>query len=336
MKRAEIISTLAELGGWLRNLTAVELDTICQCAAAENGWFTPDNVKFALDGISQWLTQEKLVAWADRYPWSHTPQSVGVAMAGNIPLVGFHDLLCILCAGHQAVVKPSSQDSFLVRHLIDRLIQIRPEIQNRIQLAENLKRVDAVIATGSDNTARTFEYYFRNVPHIIRKNRVSAGILMGEEPAEELAKLGMDVFCYFGLGCRNVSRILVPEGYNPDPLFRAWGKYKDIINHHKYANNYDYQKSILLVNQAPFMDTGFVLAISSSAWVSPIACVHFGYYTTQEDLHQQMDKQPEKLQCVVSAGGWYAGSVPFGKAQLPEIDDYSDNVDTMAFLSGLS
>lgn len=336
MNLTERIRAFAELGNQINRLNADERATLQDQAAQKNAWFTADSVTLALEGISQFLSPDALAKWTSSYSLDTIPiKTVGVAMAGNIPLVGFHDFLCVLLSGHKLKAKLSSQDSALLQNLTAQLIQIEPRFQSYIEYAERLNDVDAVIATGSDNTARYFEYYFRNIPHIIRKNRSSCAILIGEETTEQLTELGKDVFSYFGLGCRNVSKIFVPEGYNFSSLLDSWPKYNAIANHHKYANNYDYQKSILLVNGIPFLDNGFVLVTENNALVSPISVLFYETYHDQNDLKEKITSQSEKIQCIVSANGWYPQSLPFGKAQYPEAWDYADNVDTLKFLASL-
>jgi len=337
MDLTERISAFAELGNVINRLNTDERAALADRAGQQNAWFTRESVILALEGITKFLSADALHRWTSVYSLNPTqPKTIGVAMAGNIPLVGFHDFLCILLSGHQLKAKLSSQDSVLIRFLSDHLLKIEPRFKERIQFAEQLKEIDAVIATGSDNTSRYFEYYFRNIPHIIRKNRSSCAILLGEEPSEELNTLGNDVFSYFGLGCRNVSKLYVPEGYSFNALLDSWNSYSNIVNHHKYANNYDYQKSIMLVNSVPFLDNGFIMITENNSLVSPISVLFYETYSDQNDLKQKLISQKEKIQCIVSAKAWYPGSIAFGKAQYPEVWDYADNVDTLKFLSTLS
>lgn len=273
--------------------------------------------------------------WVSQYDLSVvSPKNIGLVMAGNIPLVGFHDMLATLLSGHRLVAKPSSQDVYLIGYMIEHLIAIEPGFKDIIVLQETLKKVDAVIATGSDNTARYFEYYFRNIPHVIRKNRSSCAIMTGNETNEDLEALGVDVFSFFGLGCRNVSKLFIPAGYDITSLFQSWKKYEAVINHHKYANNYDYNKSILLVNRTPFYDNGFALVTESHDLVSPISVLFYESYEQQSDLNRMIGGAQSKIQCVVGTNGSLT-TVPFGKAQFPELDDYADGVDTMEFLAKL-
>lgn len=328
------ITAFSKLGSRISTLNKVEREQIYEHASLTNGWFTSTSVQTALDGIVLFLDKKTLQQWTSRYPIPASEKLVGIAMAGNIPLVGFHDLLCVLISGHRALVKLSSQDA-LIEVMIKWLIEIEPRFAEKIVIEERLNAAEAMIATGSDNTSRYFEYYFRNRPHIIRKNRSSCAIIMGEEPTEVLSELGKDVFTYFGLGCRNVAKVFVPEDYTFIKLLDSWAPYKEIINHHKYVNNYDYQKSILLINQTPFLDNGFVLLTESANLVSPISVLFFERYLDQVDLQQKIQSHTDKLQCVVAANAWYPNSVAFGKAQQPEVWDYADNVDTMKFLASV-
>lgn len=333
MNLTQRIEAFSKLGEKLHQVQPFELQEIIENVKNQNPWFTDQNIRLALSGITRFLSASDLKKWTSAYNLSpEAPKHVGVAMAGNIPLVGFHDFLSILISGHSVIAKLSSQDSILLKWVSDMLIHIEPQFTSSITFQERLNHVDAMIATGSDNTARYFEYYFRNVPNIIRKNRSSCAIIMGEESGEELKTLGTDVFSYFGLGCRNVSKLYVPEGYNFVGMLDSWESFHDIIHHHKYCNNYDYQKSILLVNGIPFLDTGYVLVTENDALVSPISTVYYETYKDQNDLSQKLAKQEEKLQCLVSAKGWFKGSVPFGKAQSPDVWDYADHVDTLKFL----
>lgn len=336
MHLSDRIQAFVRLGQRLEKLSDEEKKALAEKAGNENGWFTPESIAKALHGIQRFLNDESLARWVSRYSLeSVSPKTIGVAMAGNIPLVGFHDLLCVLIAGHNLLAKKSSQDSYLIETVSQWLVEIEPRFAKQIQFADRLNPAQAVIATGSDNTARYFEYYFRNIPHIIRKNRTSSAIIMGEEEPSLLTALGEDVFSYFGLGCRNVSKLYVPEEYNFSNLLKNWDVYQTIIHHHKYANNYDYQKSILLVNQIPFYDSGFILLTAQTSLVSPISVLHYEFYKDQVDLKNKLHLQQNKLQCVLSANGWYAGSIPFGEAQTPDVDEYADRLDTLRFLSEL-
>jgi len=329
------LSAFVQVGDFIRSLDGEALASLTSEAANENPWFTEDNVRLALSGVQQNLTKENLIQWTSQYDFNHvSPKSVGLVMAGNIPLVGFHDLLAVLISGHRALVKLSSKDSKLMTFLLQKLFSFEPDFQEAVVIQpQALKGFDAVIATGSDNTARHFEYYFRNVPNIIRRNRTSCAILTGKESQEELNKLGEDIFSYFGLGCRNVSKLYVPNKYDVTNLFQAWNDFEPIIHHHKYANNYDYQKSILLVNQDTFLDNGFVLLQESEKLVSPIAVLYYQRYSSREEITNQLKVVEEKIQCIV--GNAVPATILFGQAQHPALWDYADGVDTMEFLTSL-
>ena len=330
------IEAFCALGTVIKALGLSDRKDVAEKARNENPWFTEDSVALALKGIETLLEKDGLNSWATSYSTEPAvPKTIGVAMAGNIPLVGFHDFLCVLISGHRLKAKLSSQDSVLLKFIWQKLVEIEPQFLGYFSAEENLKGVDAMIATGSDNTARYFEYYFRKIPHVIRKNRASCAVIVGEEPRGELELLGKDVFSYFGLGCRNVSKLYVPAKFEFRNLFESWQNFGAVIDHHKYGNNYDYQKSILLLNQESFLDNGFILVKESGNLVSPIATLYYEEYNSQEDLKEKIEIQRQKLQVVVSAQGWYSSSVPFGKAQLPNVTEYSDNVDTMNFLRSL-
>jgi hypothetical protein len=325
------ISAFIKLGEKISNLSKEELDELQLRARLENAWFTPENTRRALDGITELLNEKKLREWLSKYDLNaEVPKIVGIVMAGNIPMVGFHDLLCVLLSGHFAAVKISSQDSFLTKKLISWILEVEPKFKKSLEIRERLNNIDAVIATGSDNTARYFEFYFKDIPHIIRKNRSSIAILTGNETAEELKKLGQDIFWYYGLGCRNVSKVLVPLGYKPDFFYESIQEYEEIIHHHKFRNNYDYNKSIYLVNSEPHLDNGFLLWRASNDLVSPISVLFYQEMENDEAIKEYLANNSEKIQCVVGNG-----YIPFGMAQLPDPWDYADHVDTLAFLSKL-
>jgi hypothetical protein len=255
-------------------------------------------------------------------------------MAGNLPLVGFHDFLAVLIGGHAVMVKLSSKDRVLPLFLAEELVSIEPRFADLIRFEEQFKNFDAVIATGGDNSARYFHYYFGKYPHVIRKNRTSCAILKGNETDQELEALGHDIFSYFGLGCRNVSKIFIPRTYEITSVFPKWEKFKDIINHHKYNNNYDYQKSILLINGNHFFDNGFLLVEENQKLVSPISVLYYERYEDESDLALKIFEAKDKIQCIV--GKMTPDSIPFGQAQSPMLWDYADQIDTLKFLEKLS
>ncbi|MBC3539931.1 acyl-CoA reductase [Rufibacter sediminis] len=332
------LSAFIQLGDYLRQLPQEEREYLARRAGQHNNFFDLPNVSAALEGIAGMLEKDQLEAWVAQYNLpqvNEAPKKVGVVMAGNIPAVGFHDALCILITGHILQAKPSSDDPFLLPHLLTKLTEIEPGFQEQIQLVMMLKESDAIIATGSDNTARYFEYYFAKRPHIIRKNRTSVAVLTGKETKEELTALGDDILRYYGLGCRNVAKAFVPSGYDFTPFFEAMEYKKEVVNHHKYQNNYDYNKSIYLVNGVPHLDNGFLMVTQSEQLVSPISVLFYETYADDRDLEQKLEAVQEKLQCVVSKEAVWPNSYAFGQAQCPSVSDYADGVDTMAFLQRL-
>lgn len=340
MLHADRLAAFVALGQRLSALVSddhsEELTELAARARNQNPWFDHSNVLAALRGIAHLLQEDALRAWAARYPLEPTtPRQVGVVMAGNIPLVGFHDALCVLLAGHVLLAKLSKDDTVLMRWVLDELARLEPRFADRIQLVERLNAADAFIATGSDNTARYFEYYFGKKPHIIRRNRTSLAVLTGRESDHDLGLLGEDIFRYYGLGCRNVSKLYAPEGYVFTALLDALQPWHRVLEHNRYQNNYDYNKSILLVNRVPHLDSGFLLLTESAQLVSPISVLHYATYASEVDLLDQLTDVAAQTQCLVSGGGLYPGSFPFGRAQQPGVTDYADGVDTMAFLAAL-
>ncbi len=302
-----------------------------------NSWFTPENVAHAVGAIaSGMLDPDRLKAWLDRYPEASSPAKIGVIMAGNIPAAGFHDALCVLISGHTLLAKLSSGDAFLTRKILETLTGIEPRFKPQIHFVERVNEADAYIATGSNNSARYFEYYFAKKPHIIRKNRVSVALLTGKETDEELKGLGEDMLRYYGLGCRNVAKLLVPEGYDFDRLYTNLSGFSSYcLHHHKYFNNYEYNKSIALINGVPHYDNGFLLLEANPAIVSPLSVV---YYQTYRELPEALDyirSHRDQIQCITGPAMPGGPTVPFGQAQHPAVDDYADGVDTMAFLGNL-
>src|SRR5690606_31665941 len=299
-----------------------------------NNWFTPEQTRLSLHTIASYLDKTSLNNWLADYTIQEPsePRSVGLLMAGNIPAVGFHDLLCILVSGHRAHVKTSSTDQVLIKWLTQQLIQVQPAFGSRIVFEEMLKGKDAYIATGSDNSSRYFDYYFGKYPSIIRKNRTSVGILDGSEETEDFKALGHDIFQYFGLGCRNVSKLYIKNKEQLQEFLKAIEGFHFLTSHHKYLNNYEYNKAIYLVNGEAHLDNGFLLIKENEQLVSPIAVLYFEYYADTKDLEEKLSIHQDKIQCMVSKGGWYPGSVSLGQAQHPSLSDYADHVDTLDFL----
>jgi hypothetical protein len=331
------ISAFKALGEFLKVLDDDALSDLAIRVVNNNNWFIQAHIRTALDGISSLLEEKKLREWLNAYDVSSVriSRSIGVIMAGNIPAVGFHDLLCVMMAGHVAHVKLSSTDQVLIPWMMNKLFSIAPELESQVVWGERLNGKDAYIATGSDNSARYFDYYFGRYPHIIRKNRTSVAVLDGEESANDLEELTTDIFLYFGLGCRNVSKVFIKNPSQLQHLMNAADKKADIINHHKYFNNYEYNKSIYLVNQEPHLDNGFLLLRESADLVSPIAVLFYEYYDSDEALAVKLGANAEKIQCIVSRQGWFPQSIPMGQAQYPALGDYADHVDTLNFLLSL-
>jgi len=304
-------------------------------AQSLNGWFTPEQVFFAIQSWATALTEKNLTTWLTNYaiPEVNTaPKTIGLILAGNIPLVGFHDFLSVLLTGNKALVKLSSNDQNLLPFLASYLVRINPELASKIEFVKGkLEGFDAVIATGSNNTARYFDYYFSNVPNIIRKNRNSVAILTGNETLEDLVALGDDIFTYFGLGCRNVSKLFVPENYDFKLFFEAMYAHKDVIYYEKYANNYDYNKAVFLMSLFKLLDNEFMTLKEDQGYGSPISSVFYERYTNLDAILERLAADQDKIQCVVSKQ-IQPNHIYFGQTQHPKLWDYADNVDTIEFL----
>src|SRR5690606_34243265 len=292
-----------------------------------------ENLSYALNQWSGALTEENIKKWLSGYNINDVkPKTVAIIMAGNIPLVGFHDFLCVLIAGHSVLVKLSSNDKHLLPYLGKYLEYIEPSFKGKIKFTEEkFENYDAVIATGSDNTSRYFEYYFGKKPNIIRRNRNSVAVLTGKETDAQLAALGEDIFRYFGLGCRNVSKLFVPENYDFDRFFGAVYPFRDIIEIPKYANNYDYNKAVYLMSLYKLRENGFLMLKEDESYASPIATLFYETYKSADGLREKLTKDSEKIQCIV-ASDFTPGEVAFGKTQKPELWDYADGVNTVEFL----
>ncbi|MFN8288361.1 MAG: acyl-CoA reductase [Chitinophagales bacterium] len=333
----QAVGYLVELGKRIRTDELLKEKTAT--AERQNPWFTQQFVQQAVDAIcNDMLQEEKLNQWLSAYKLRPIDKTVGLIFAGNIPLVGFHDFLCAYLCGCKMKIKQSSKDDVLFPRIIELLIEIDPDLTNRLEFVEKLKGFDAVIATGSDNTNRYFEYYFRDYPKILRKNRNSIAILNGQESDEELQALAHDVFDYFGFGCRNVSKLYIPVGYNFEKLFPNFSAYAWLHQHTKYMNNYDYNRTILLLNKTPHFANEFVMLVENESIPSPIGNLNFEYWHDEKVLQSKLKQSAEKIQCVVSTTPekWEGlASVKFGEAQHPQLWDYADGVDTMAFLLSL-
>jgi len=315
-----------------------EFNRVTDLAIHHNAWFQPEEVQRSLSSFREMLNPAALEKWFEGIKVTGTPKNIGMILAGNIPMVGFHDILCVLATGNTAVIKLSSSDNKLLPALLRQLVIYEPALAERIVFAERLKDFDAIIATGSNNSSRYFDYYFGKVPNIIRKNRNSIAVLNGKEQAEDIALLGHDIFDYFGLGCRNVSKIYLPEGYEIKNFFEPLEKFQPIINHFKYNNNYDYNKSIYLVNSAPHYDNGFLLLKEDAGLSSPLAVLYFEYYKSLDELNEKLVSMQDDIQCVVTGTDLQLenGIVTFGQSQHPALWDYADNVNTIDFLNSLA
>lgn len=327
------INILVRLGEYMQNEAEI-FNTVKKKAQRENPWFIQEFIELAIKNIADnFLQKNKLEAWVQQYKTNEeeaTSKTVGIVMAGNIPLVGFHDMLCVFISGHKALIKPSSKDEALIKHFVQKMYELEEGVQNKISFAEMLKGCDAYIATGSNNSARYFEYYFGRYPSIIRCNRTSVAVLDGTETQKELDKLADDIQLYFGLGCRNVTKLYIPKNYDFVPLLTALKKYEHFIEFHKYKHNYDYHLAMLIMNNKYYMNNGSIILTENELLFSPVSQVNYEFYDDKKLLDEQL-KNNDDIQCIVGHS-----FIEFGEAQSPELNDYADGVDTMKFLSELS
>ena len=347
MNKEQLIEAFCQLGkimnhignnlpwlGYEIGMTEIELEEInavIQTQYHYNGWFTEELTRKSILNISLWLKATELTNWLSNYSYTENPKNVAVIMAGNIPLVGFHDFLCVLASGNNVICKLSSEDNKLLPILSKLLIQIQPALESKITFSDrNLKGFDAIIATGSNNSLLHFKQYFSKYPNLFRHNRTSIAVLTGNETKDELFLLGTDVLDYFGRGCRNVTHLILPEGFELNRFFEAIVDQGEVINNKKYGNNYDYNKAIHLMNQADFLDNNFLLLKESKDLFSPLAMLHYHYYRNEIEVSNYINEHREDIQCVVGRN-----YIPFGNAQCPSLNDYADNVDTMKWLNQL-
>lgn len=309
---------------------------ITEQAQNHNGWFTKEQVIFALNSWSEALTEANLNQWLSAYDFKVEPmKTVGLILAGNIPMVGFHDVLSVLISGNKTLIKTSSNDQLIIPFLLKYLVAVEPEFESRIEFTkQGFDNFDAVIATGSNNTSRYFEYYFGKVPNIIRKNRNSVAVLTGNETSEELQKLGTDIFTYYGLGCRNVSKLFVPKDYDFTKFFEAMFGFSEVINYERYANNYDYNKAVYLMSNFKILDNGFLTIREDESYASPISSVFYEFYESENQIEERLKNEADKIQCVVTNLP-IENRIAFGQTQNPQLWDYADGVDTMKFLLAL-
>jgi Acyl-CoA reductase (LuxC) len=350
MLQSEIKSAFIELGKFLGQFCSDSKDEnvlnndlfyndfrdLIALSQSHNGWYTPENVLYAIDSWSKALTETNLNKWLSSYSSDFVFQKkIGIILAGNIPLVGFHDFLSVLITGNKVLVKTSSNDQKLLPFLANYLIAVSPKLKDKILFIEGkLEGYDAIIATGSNNTARYFEFYFKDKPSIIRKSRNSVAVLDGNETKEQIIALGEDIFKYFGLGCRSVSKLFVPKNYNFDLFFNGIFSYQEVIKYEKYANNYDYNKAVFLMSNFQLLDNEFLTIKEDASHASPIASVFYEFYEDLNQLKIRLDADKDAIQCVVS-NDLIENSVAFGQTQQPNLWDYADGIDTIQFLIDL-
>lgn len=323
------IELLSNIGGWMQ-MNDTGWQDAKKRAENSNAWFTADHIELAVNNIIHtFLQKDLLLQWVGKYSLPVTTKTVGIVMAGNIPLVGFHDFVCGFVSGHKLRLKLSSKDSVLLPYIIRKMAEWEPEVLEQVTIEEMLKGCDAYIATGSNNTARYFEQYFGKYPNIIRRNRTSVAILDGTETDEELAALSDDIYLYYGLGCRNVTQVCVPRGYSFEKLLDVFKRHNGYADLNKYKNNYDYHLAIYLLNKVSYMSNESLLMVENELPFSAVSVLHYRYYDNREALVEEL-KNSEDIQAIIGRG-----FIPFGKSQEPSLSDYADNVDTMAFLCRL-
>ena len=341
MNREKQISGLAQLGFYINKFLEVkpenynEVDekfaALLRKSEIENSWFTQESQRFALKQWADLLTEENLNHWLSKYKPSHDSKKVGLILAGNIPMVGFHDVISVILSQHIALIKLSSKDRTILPFLLNKWQEFS-EAELQYEFVEKLQDFDAVIATGSNNTARYLEYYFKDHLSIIRKNRTSIAVLKGDETPEELQLLAEDIFRYYGLGCRNVTRLFIPQDFVIDGLFENFLNFKEIINHNKYANNYEYNRAIYLLNQERFWDNNFVMLKEDEALFSPLSVINFTRYKNIDEVKSFINENEENIQAIVAKPELGLDSIALGEAQNPDLETYADHLDTMQFL----
>ena len=337
ISRELFLHSLSSLKDYLKSGDA-GLGSALEEAQIKNPWFIPEFSRLALDAIAEeFLDEARCSLWLEKYPEKNSlNKKVAIIMAGNVPLVGFHDLFCVLASGHDAMIKLSDKDSVLPKLILEKWIEIIPSLASSISFTDKLEGFDAVIATGSNNSARYFEYYFRNYPHILRQNRNGVAVLTGEESLGDLEQLGKDVFLYFGLGCRNISKIFVPQGYDFSMMENAFQKWHYLADHNKYRNNLDYNFAIYIINQVPLINFGHLVLKEDNAIASRIGCVHYSYYDNLVQLTEEIELKRNEIQCLVTKlplKSWE--HVSPGRTQYPALNQYADGVDTVKFLMSL-
>ncbi len=338
----ETIGIAVSLGERFKNIALRQgniagINELLSKTKAKNSWFTEENILFAFQAWAEELTADKIERWLSDYSKlttkDHSPKTIGVINAGNIPLVGLHDLLCVILSGNRYLGKNASDDPYLLPFVADLLFEIDPSLRGKISFAEKLSGFDAVIATGSNNSARYFDYYFGKYPHIIRMNRTAVALLTGDESEDEYKDLGRDIFQYFGLGCRNVSKLYVPRSFSIDKFYGAMEFFSSVSQHNKYMNNHDYNSSIYLLKKIPFLDNNFLILKEDESIASPVSVLHYEFYDDLQSVKSKLENEKEKIQCIVSNAP--GSETRLGQSQHPALWDYADGVDTMKFLTSL-
>jgi hypothetical protein len=329
-KKIEILTNLAQT----LQSSPEGLEVAIRKAKQQNQWFTADNVKLSVDAIiHHFLAENQLRKWLSNYSFNSTKKTIGIIAAGNIPLVGFHDVLCCFVCNFPIKVKLSSKDTPLMEYMIELLQEA--DKSWKAEIVERLHEFDAVIATGSNNTHRFFEQYFSKVPSLLRKHRNSIAVIDGSETKEELTALADDIFQYFGMGCRNVTKLMLPQGYQPESIYQYFEKYDHLADHKLYKDNFDYNCTLLLMNQTKHLANYFAILKEDESLYSRLATIHYSFYHSEEELKKYLIENNQQIQCIVGHPSPHYTSVPFGKAQQPELWDYADNVDTLNFLLSL-
>lgn len=337
MQLSDRISAFANLSNYIDKNSEEILACIGKAKFA-NPWFTDESIWTALEAIKDnFLNENNLTKWLDNYELSHEPRkSVGLILAGNIPLVGFHDVMSVLLTGNKCLIKHSEKDAVLIPYLLNKLVEIEPRFKDRIEIQDRLKAFEAIIATGSDNTGKYFEQYFSRVPNVIRKNRNAIGVIYNDVNDATLKKIGSDIFKYYGLGCRNVSKLFFEESFKIDRLFEAVYEFKNIINHNKYKNNYDYSNALFLLNNEKFLTNNFLILRPQNNIASRISTVNFEYFSDTNKLVEVLNQNKSAIQCIVSSKPLPSiKTFALGEAQNPTLLDYADGVDTISFLINL-
>ena len=334
--RQKKIQSLLKLGSWLKEFSSnKKIDHLRKKLSDNNGWFTKWNLNSASLSWSKSLNVEDINLWSKNYKITKNPKNIGLILAGNIPFVGLHDILCVWFSGNNAIVKLSSKDMYSLPYILSFLENECPETKGQIIFSDKkFQNYDAIIATGSNNSARYFDYYFSKVPKIIRKNRNGIAVLDGNETKDQIEKLGYDILAHYGLGCRNISKIFVPKNYDINIIFGGLFKYSNVMDSAKYANNYDYNKAVFLMSEFDFMDNGFFMLKRDSKFSSPLSSAFYSEYESIESVKKIIDKNSDLIQCIVS-NKIIKNSILFGEAQNPKLSEYADGINTLDFLEKL-